>query len=151
MWRDRQFLTALSAGPLFWAGWSLIAASNFEPRFDPYWPLREPIRFLLPALLYPVIEELAFRGLLQEWLYQKPWGARGIGIRRICSPISRANWLTTFAFALAHLLYHAPLWAVAVIVPSLVFGYFRDRYQSVAPAIVLHVFYNAGYFWLFAA
>lgn len=141
MWRDRQFLVALFAGPLFWTAWSLIAA----PAFDPCWPLREPVRFLLPALVYPLIEELAFRGLLQEWLYQKPWGARRSG------PISRANWLTTLAFALVHLLYHEPLWAAAVVFPSLVFGYFRDRYQSIAPAIVLHVFYNAGYFWLFAA
>ncbi len=147
MWRDRQFQVALFAGPLFWAAWSLIAGSSFEP----WWPLRDPTRFLLPALVYPILEELAFRGLLQEWLYQKPWGARRSGIRQVRGPISLANWLTTFAFALFHLLYHAPLWAAAVIFPSLVFGYFRDRYQSVTPAIVLHVFYNAGYFWLFAA
>jgi len=149
VWRDRQFLVALFAGPLFWAAWSLIAAPGFESRFEPWWPLRDPTRFLLPALVYPILEELAFRGLLQEWLYQKPWGARGIWQMR--SPISRANWLATLLFALAHLLYHTPSWAAVVIFPSLVFGYFRDRYQSVAPAIVLHVFYNAGYFWLFAA
>lgn len=99
---------------------------------------------MVPALVYPLFEELVFRGLLQEWLYRKPWGARGTG------PLSWANWVTTGAFVLAHVFYHSPSWAAAVIFPSLVFGYFRDRYQRVTPAIVLHAFYNAGYFWLFA-
>jgi membrane protease YdiL (CAAX protease family) len=35
---------------------------------------------------------------------------------------------------------------VATVVPSLVFGYFRDRYDSVVPGAALHVFYNAGWF-----
>jgi membrane protease YdiL (CAAX protease family) len=37
-----------------------------------------------------------------------------------------------------------------VFAPSLVFGYFRERYGSIAPGAVLHVFYNAGYFLLVA-
>ncbi|MEO7557618.1 MAG: JDVT-CTERM system glutamic-type intramembrane protease, partial [Gammaproteobacteria bacterium] len=60
-----------------------------------------------------------------------------------------ANVATTLLFAGFHFFYHAPLWAALVILPSLIFGYFRDRHQRVLPAIVLHVFYNAGYFWLF--
>jgi membrane protease YdiL (CAAX protease family) len=35
-----------------------------------------------------------------------------------------------------------------VLLPSLLYGYFRDRHGSVYPAIALHVFYNAGYFLL---
>jgi hypothetical protein len=48
-----------------------------------------------------------------------------------------------------HLWSHPAGWAAAVIVPSLVFGYVRDRYQSVYPSIVLHLYYNAGYALLF--
>jgi len=33
--------------------------------------------------------------------------------------------------------------------PSLVFGYFRDRYDSIWPGAALHIFYNAG--WLLLA
>jgi membrane protease YdiL (CAAX protease family) len=35
-----------------------------------------------------------------------------------------------------------------VLFPSLIFGYFRDRYTSIYPCMVLHAFYNAGYFGL---
>lgn len=140
MWRDRQFIAALLAGPIFWTLWWWIDS----PRFDPTWPLHTPFRFLLPALIYPLLEELAFRGLLQEWLYRKPWGQVRFG------PISAANWLTTALFVLAHLVHQPPAWAAAVVFPSLVFGYFRDRYQSIRPAIALHVFYNTGFIWLFA-
>jgi membrane protease YdiL (CAAX protease family) len=48
----------------------------------------------------------------------------------------------------AHALTHPPEWAAAMLFPSLVFGYFRDRYRSVVPAAALHVFYNAGWFLL---
>lgn len=140
MWRDRQFIAALLAAPIFWALWWRIDS----PQFDPAWPLHAPFRFLLPALIYPVLEELAFRGLLQEWLYRKRWGRLRTG------PVSVANWLTTALFVLAHFVHHPPAWAIAVAFPSLVFGYFRDRYQSIMPAITLHVFYNTGFIWLFA-
>ena len=33
-----------------------------------------------------------------------------------------------------------------LLVPGLVFGYFRERYNALWPAIVLHVWYNAGFF-----
>jgi membrane protease YdiL (CAAX protease family) len=41
--------------------------------------------------------------------------------------------------------------SVAVFLPSLIFGYFRDRYDQLHASIVLHVFYNAGYIWIFAS
>jgi membrane protease YdiL (CAAX protease family) len=45
-----------------------------------------------------------------------------------------------------HFINHPPFWALAVFFPSLVFGYFRDRCDSVVPAITLHILYNFGYF-----
>ncbi len=48
----------------------------------------------------------------------------------------------------AHLAAQAPALAAATFCPSLVFGYFRDRYDSIAPGAALHVFYNAGWFLL---
>lgn len=139
LWRDSHFGAALMAAPLFWAGLWFI----YPPQFDALWPLYAPLQFLLLALIYPVLEEMVFRGMLQGTLYQQPWGRTSLG------PVSIANLLASLVFTAFHFIYHAPLWAALVLGPSLLFGYFRDRYHSVLAPIILHVFYNAGYFWLF--
>lgn len=140
LWRDPQFIAVLLAGPAFWA----LLWIYLTPRFEGLWPLRSPTAFLLPALVYPVLEELVFRGLLQRALWSRSWG------RKATLGISLANVETSLVFTLLHFIYHPLLWAASVFAPSLVFGYFRDRYQRVLPAVVLHVFYNAGFFWLIA-
>ena len=38
-----------------------------------------------------------------------------------------------------------PPWALAVPVPSLVFGHLRERFGSVLPAVFVHIVYNAGF------
>jgi len=138
-WRDPQFYLALSLAPFFWIGLWM----GSPPAFVPFWPLVAPLIFLKLALLYPILEELVFRGLLQEWLLKKEYG------KRQWAGVSVANIIVCAAFALSHLINQPPLWALSVFFPGLVFGYFRDRHRSVVPAIVLHVFYNIGYFWLF--
>jgi len=65
--------------------------------------------------------------------------------------ISMANVVTSLLFASLHLISQPPLWAALVFVPSLVFGWARDRYITVVPSIILHVVYNAGFAWLFVA
>jgi membrane protease YdiL (CAAX protease family) len=40
----------------------------------------------------------------------------------------------------------SPLFALSVIAPSLVFGYFRDYCNSVYPSIIIHSAYNAMVF-----
>ena len=99
--------------------------------------------FLIPVILYPVLEEIAFRGLVQETFWAQSWG------KPAWLKLSVANLLTSVLFVAAHFFYHPPLWALSVFFPSLVFGFFRDKYQSVIPAILLHVFYNLGFIWLF--
>jgi len=93
-------------------------------------------------LLQPLLEELLFRGLLQGWLLAWPWARRQLG------GFTLANLVVTLLFTALHLISHPPLWAAGVLLPSLLYGYFRDRHDSVLPAIALHVFYNAGYFLL---
>ncbi len=36
-------------------------------------------------------------------------------------------------------------WALAVAIPSLVFGHLRERFGSVWPAVIVHIVYNAGF------
>ena len=92
------------------------------------------INSLSPAGDRPVNPPGQFR--LRAWGGVKRWG------------MTQANLLTSVLFVLAHVFYHSPLWAVAVFVPSLVFGHFRDRVGNIAPSLALHVYYNMGFFCL---
>ena len=139
LWRDRLFLAALLAGVVTW----LLLYFLQQPIIQWNWPLVRPWQFLLVVLLYPIVEEIAFRGLAQELL-------RDYVSRRSLGPLTIANLLTSVLFAGLHFIYHAPLWAALVFFPSLVFGFFKDRTNRLLAPVILHVFYNAGYFWLFS-
>ncbi len=140
---DAHWQAAFALGPLFW----LVLACWRKPAFDPLWPAHAPLWFVSVVFLYPVLEEVAFRGALQGSLRQ------GLGTLGPWPGLSLANILTSIVFVLLHLLYHPPLWALAVLIPSLLFGYFRDRFDGAPDAllapIALHAWYNAGWFWLF--
>lgn len=137
---DKQFVMALFAGGVVWFGlwqWN-------QPSVDLSWPLREPLRFMLLAVVYPVLEEIIFRGGLQQSLLKH---ARG----RLCwHGVTVANLVTSIVFTAMHLFVHVPAWAAATFFPSLAYGYFRDRYRSLWAPIWLHAFYNTGYFLIFA-
>ena len=133
--RDRGFLAAVAAGALFW-----LALAVVQP---PPLPRPQPLALASAALWQPLVEELLFRGAVQGELLRHPWG------RRAAASISMANLATSAAFAAAHLASHPPLWAAAVVVPSLVFGWLRERLGSVWPAVALHILYNLGYFLLY--
>jgi len=137
--KDKFYLSAILLAPFFW--FSLYYSGSTLTGLK--WLTENPLLFLQLALLYPIVEELVFRGLLQETL----WQTRLSRLSIYC--ISMPNILTSIIFTAFHFLAHPPVWALAVIIPSLVFGFFRDRYQHVLPAIILHVFYNSGYFILF--
>ncbi len=136
--RDKLFFAALLAAIPVWV---VLLLATSHP-VDLNWPVTAPWRFTLLVLIYPVVEEIVFRGLIQESL-QRLFGARHYG------PLSLANLVTSIFFVAVHFVYHAPIWAVAVFVPSLVFGFFKERHGGLRSPIVLHVFYNLGYFWLF--
>jgi len=94
--------------------------------------------FITFALLYPIAEEVLFRGVMQPLLEKKlPANNR---------TISTANVVTSLLFSTAHLINHSPLWALATFVPSLIYGYTMERYKTLYRPIILHCFYNAGYY-----
>jgi len=90
------------------------------------------------VLLWPFAEELVFRGVLQGQLLRLS-SARRVG------PLTLANLCTTAGFVAMHLPSQPPLWALAVAVPSVLFGHLRDRFGSVLPPMMLHAYYNAGF------
>jgi len=140
---DGHFGVALVAAPFFWC----LMLYFFDPALQLNWPLISPQIFLITVFIYPIVEELLFRGVLQGWLREQAWGMDSI------AKISYANVVTSLIFSMFHLLSHTPILAAAVFFPSLVFGYFRDRYSHchymMLYPIALHMFYNAGWVWLF--
>jgi uncharacterized protein len=131
--RDWQFIAALVAGLGFWLALATTTAGvrNHE------WKLSVVLSI---CLLQPLIEELIFRGTLQGELLRRSWA------RRRWSGISAANAITSVVFTALHFVSHPPLWAAGVLIPSLLFGHFRERHDSLYPPLCLHIYYNTGYF-----
>ena len=138
LYRDMLFRAAILLGPLYWLLLILLEAPDLQwnkPLLYPWW-------FLQLVVLYPVLEELVFRGLVQELL-------RDYVSRARYGPLTLANLLTSMLFAAAHLVFNPTPAALLVFFPSLVFGYFKDRTAALTASIILHGFYNAGFAWLF--
>lgn len=91
------------------------------------------------VLIYPVVEELLFRGGVQAGLLQTKAGQQQL------LGFSLANLMASLLFAAAHLVVRGTPAALLVFFPSLLFGYFRDRYSSILPAVLLHMGYNFSY------
>lgn len=90
-------------------------------------------------LLYPLVEELLFRGLVQGELLRHPfWRHRRVGL-------SHANLATSLVFVLVHVIHQPPIWTSTVLIPSLVLGHFRERYNSLVPPMALHMMFNLTY------
>lgn len=131
--RDPQFLVALAAGLLFWIVLRVLAPNSGHAEIS-------ASALLSLCFLQPLLEELIFRGVVQNELLRQPWGqARKFGM-------SGANVVTSVLFTGLHFLSHPPLWALGVFVPSMLFGHFRERHASLYPPLALHIYYNTGYF-----
>jgi len=145
---EKKKLSELFKDPLIWI--IIICACLFWYSLSYFvplpahlgWPLETPLAFFIPVILYPVLEEIVFRGAVMEFLSEKIPGMAFLYL-------SKANILTTILFTSLHFFYHPPIWASAVIIPSLIFGLLKERYNSLIPPITMHVFFNAGYYWLF--
>lgn len=124
------------AGPLVW---SALFLTGYATGFA----VPAAIVMLSGVLVYPVLEEIVFRGALQGWLL-------GISTfsRQACPGITVANLVVSVVFSLFHLINQPPVWAALVFVPSIIFGWARDRYGSIVGSIILHAFYNAGFLLL---
>ena len=136
--RDWQLAVALSLGPLFWVA-LLVSQGGTPARVS-----GSASMLILLVLVYPVLEEIVFRGAVQGFLGRRLGGPSG-------STLTRANLAASILFAAAHVAVRGDLLAASVFFPSLVFGYFRERHATLASPILLHVSYNAGLFLIFGA
>ena len=133
---DRAFLLCAGAAPLTWTimAW---AVPVYSMSLVQLWSLG----FVSVVIWYPLWEELLFRGLLQGELIERGW------IRPWVGGLSGANIIVSLLFSVCHLWSHSPIWAVLIFFPSLAFGYLRDRLGSTVPSILMHMWYNGGYFF----
>ena len=128
---DTRFVFAVCAGAIFiYLSHGLIPALS-EP-FKLTWTV-----IITLTLWQPAIEETLFRGLLQGQLLKKVWAAKTY------YRISYANLITSVLFVMMHMIHTSFLWSLMIIIPSLVFGYFRDTFNSIIPSITLHILYNS--------
>ncbi len=96
--------------------------------------------FIANQLYIAMVEEIIFRGILLSLIRDF--------IKFTYKNLSIANIITSIIFSLAHLITHPPLWAFLVFFPSLIFGYFKEKF-NIYPSIILHFIYNFEYFLLF--
>jgi len=130
--KDRLFLLALTGGVIT----CLIIWLTIAPTFSLQDRTISKL-FFMGVIYYPVLEEILFRGIIQGSIIKKAWG-----IKKYLH-LTGANWSSSVLFVFAHFWYQPMLWALMLFVPSLIFGFFRDRYSSIYPCIGLHMFYNA--------
>ena len=139
-WKAFDFWLACTAAMLFWLGVNLfqLLPDGGETKTLQY--------LLFVILVFPVLEEIVFRGLIQESIQKllENNHFNNLFVWRI----SYANLYTSLIFSALHLWSQPFIWAAAILLPSLIFGYFKDRYQSLQPSILLHIFYNFGFYML---
>ncbi len=129
-----QYGADILAAPIF----VLLYNSIFQHQAFDVDLLRFNAKFLFFLIVfYPVIEEFAFRGVIQEFIASKT---------KQYGPFfyfTVANVVTSLLFVAMHFVHHTPVWALWVFVPSLIFGYFKEQYGYIGASIFLHMFYNA--------
>lgn len=128
---DAHVAVALLAAVPVWLGLGAWAGGRMQPVAG--WSALISFLFVMP-----LAEEIVFRGVLQGQLLR-------LTSNRRAGPVTWANLWTTVGFVAMHVPTQPLVWALAVALPSLVFGHLRERFSSVLPAILMHVTYNAGF------
>ncbi len=130
-YRDIRFTVAILAGIVI-----LFLIHQWLPVFSSTPALH--LKLLISVLIWqPLIEELLFRGIIQGQLSRQGWGQYAL------FNITTANVVTSVLFVALHMFNNSPVWSLTILIPSLVYGYFRDRFNSVYPSMLLHSSYNA--------
>jgi hypothetical protein len=124
--------------PVVWSG--IVWIFGFGLDFGSF--ARVSFRTTAILLIFPVLEEIVFRGLIQDYLSNKTIGWNSF------LGITWANGLTTLLFCVTHLVTRSLLVALLVIVPSLLLGALRDRRFSIKTLATIHVYWNGGVYLL---
>ena len=129
--------------------WFVTIANSYRRTVDTttFGPLQLYLVFTVPAIIFsPFGEEIFFRGFLQRTLEQR-------------FPVWQSTVAEAGLFAVVHLCHHglvlsasgfellpasASMWVVLMFATALLFAWLRKASDSLAPAIVCHMFFNAA-------
>lgn len=130
---SKRLGAALFAAPFFIVCYSLYLTGTVSISLQ---RINSVPILLLVVLVYPVCEEIIFRGLLQGELLK---------VEFIASQRWRmflVNVSVSICFAVVHAWYFNTPWAMLVFFPSLIFGCFFQWKRRLTIPIVLHGWYN---------
>ena len=99
-------------------------------------------QLLIFIIISPICEEIIFRGAIQQYLNGKFIGS-------FAPYITKSNLITSCIFVMFHFLILEIPEILLIIFPSLIFGYLRERTNSIIPPILVHCFYNMGFMFLY--
>ena len=90
------------------------------------------------VIIAPITEEIIFRGAIQTFLSQRSFELN-------LGWLSLSNLITSCLFSASHFLLNHSIEILLVFFPSLIFGYLREKSNSLMGSIVVHGFYNLGF------
>lgn len=121
--------------PLEWA--RVLTPYTSAPRFSPRLPDRFTEWLIDDLFVVALPEEFFYRGFIQTRLRDSwPRGRLFLGAR-----LGPAFWVTAILFALGHLAIFE-VWRLAVFFPALLFGWMRERSNSVVAGALFHAASN---------
>jgi len=100
--------------------------------------LPDLFQIFILVIIAPITEEIIFRGAIQTFLSQRNFE---LNLRWL----SLSNLITSCLFSLSHFLLNNSIAILLVFFPSLIFGYLREKSNSLIAPIVVHSFYNLGF------
>lgn len=121
------FLISLILPIIFWS----IAFLFFQKLIPNFSIPHSLLSLLLIIFISPVLEEIVFRGLIQD----------------LCVKYLKNIWLTVLIVNLFFMLVHihinnAPIYLVIIFISGVIFSLNKLIYQKIFPPIMLHFFYN---------
>jgi len=99
---------------------------------------------VVSLLVAPVIEELAFRAAIQDFLSHQRWAQKQF------FGLSVANVLTSVLFSACHIPTHSIPLALLTFFPSLIFGKAKEATGTLRWSIALHAWFNLCFIWHFS-
>jgi hypothetical protein len=135
-WLSRAVLLALLCFPLVGTITWLQQQVTGQPFENPQFELLTPPSFawgdylatlLVAGVIAPIVEEIAFRGLLYRWLRERTGGALAMAI-------------SALAFSVLH---GIPMLIPGIFVLGLILAWVYDRTRSIWIPILMHGVYNA--------
>ena len=131
-------LWVLISYPPFYLAWAWVEFRYLGHTFLPTGPSGLPNLILVQTLAIALPEEFYFRGYLQSRLNLvcgRPW-------RLWSAQIGPGLFVTALVFMLCHLLVSASWLRVAILFPALLFGWMRERTNSLLAPVLFHALSN---------